>query len=149
MNDEPDRTKLLHKVIETIAHETTSERIQREVGLLSDVLQCKPEKNEDPETYANKFGASIAKYIHQKNNRDPSDDHQWALLLHQNANQTAETRNSITFTLTKGAAMKKNNNKAQLVEVDNTEIDAISIAIIEAESCDNQEGIILAIQTIK
>lgn len=41
MIDDPDRTTLLQKIIENNAHETASERIQREVRLLSDIHQCK------------------------------------------------------------------------------------------------------------
>lgn len=146
---DPNRSKLLEKILETIAHETASERIQREVALLNDIHQCKREKNEDPGMYANKFEARIAKYVHQKNTRSPSDDQQWALLLLQNADLTADTRNSITFQLTTGAAMRKVQDTPTMIDVDKRNIEALRSAIKEADAAETQEETAEAMKLMK
>lgn len=116
-SDDPNRVALIEKLLTAIAYETPSERIQREVAMLTDIHGCKRDEYEDTESYANKFEALVAKYVHQKNRRSPSDDQQWALLLLQNANLTADTLNSITFQLTAGAAMRKPNHSSMSVQV--------------------------------
>lgn len=105
--NDPDRKKLITQILNTIAAESASEKIQREVSLLNDIHQCTRQTNETPETYANRFDAKVATYVHQKSDKNSSSDQQWALLLIQNAKLTPDTRNSITFQLTTGAAMRK------------------------------------------
>lgn len=45
MTDDPDRTKLVGTIIETIEHENEPGRLQLGVGLVSDIHQCKRETN--------------------------------------------------------------------------------------------------------
>lgn len=61
--------------------------------------------NESMEMYVNRFDACVAKYVHQKDIRSAQDYQQWALLLIQNAKMTPDSRNSLTFQLTSGAAI--------------------------------------------
>lgn len=107
--------------------------------MLSDIHSCKRDAHEDSETYANKFEARVSKYGHQKNTRSPLDDQQWALLLLQNANLTADTRNSITFQLTTGAAMRKEDTTTNTMQVSLAEINEISRTLAEAQTADTSE----------
>lgn len=78
-----------------------------------DMHRCQQEKIEDPETYTNKSEARIARYVHQKTTKIPSDDQKLELLLIKNGNLTEEKRNSITFQLTTGEAMRKTQDAPQ------------------------------------
>lgn len=78
---DPDRTALIDKSISTIAHETPSQKIQREANLLSEIHQCCRNNDETTESYANRLEAKVANYIHQRNARYATDDRQWVLLL--------------------------------------------------------------------
>lgn len=51
------------------------------------------------ESYANKFEENVAKYVLQKKTRATADDQQWALLLIQNANYSAGSRNELALQL--------------------------------------------------
>lgn len=94
---DPVRTELICSIISTIAQETPSEKIQREMNFLNDIHQCKRGANETTESYANKFEAKVAKYVHQKNVRNTTDDQQRALQLLKNGKLSTNTRNSVTF----------------------------------------------------
>lgn len=104
MDNDADRKALIEAIINTIARETPNEKIQREVTLLTDIHKCRRSPKETAEAYACRFESNVAKYVHQKSVRSARDDQQWALLMIQNANLSADTYNALTFQLTTMAA---------------------------------------------
>lgn len=108
MKGDIDRKILVEKILQTIAHDTAAERIYCGVIFLMAIHQCQKKSQETTEAYANRFEASVARYVHQKNNHIAQEDQRWALLLLQNARLSPDTRNSIMFQLTSGAALRQN-----------------------------------------
>lgn len=70
-------------------------------------------------------------------------------MLLQNADLTADTRNSIIFQLTTGAALRKGHDIPKLVEVDKEDIRAISHAVKETETATTKEAMTAAIESMK
>lgn len=124
---DPDQTQLIAKVMNTIAHETPSEKIQREVNILNDIHQCKSGSNETTESYANKL--EVEKYVHHTNKITTTDDQKSAMLLIQDANLSPDTLNSVTFPLTAGAAIRKGECTMYLMPVHTSDVCAITAAL--------------------
>lgn len=136
--DDPDRSHLISQILSTIAAESASEKIQREVTMLNNIHQCNRHKNETPETFANRFDAKVAEYVHQRSDKHSSNDQQWALLMLQNANLTPDTLNSITFQLTTGAAMRKNPVSPTTFSIQGTTLNDLTKAYKQIEASTEQ-----------
>lgn len=109
-----------------IAHETSSEKIQRELSIINKIHLCRLKRNEPTESYANKLEAKVAKYVLPKNERLTTDEQQWALLLLPSANLSADTRNLVTVQLTAGAAMREGDPASSLIHVHTADVKAIA-----------------------
>lgn len=136
-------------ILDTIESETASEKIQREVSLLNDIHQCSRTKKETPEAYANRFDAKVARYVPQRSDRNSYNDPQWALLLIQNANSSADTRHSLTFQLTTGAAMRKDTPSTAKVDLPLTTARSLIASYAIMENVTDETQIIAARFEIK
>lgn len=137
--NDPERIQLISRILDVIAAESASEKIQREVTLLNEIHQCRRQKNETPDTFANRFDGKVAEYVHQSNDKYSSNDQQWALLMLQNANLTPDTRNSITFQLTTGAAMRDGTVSKSIIHLHSTMLTALTRAYERADTTTDLE----------
>lgn len=64
--DDPERFALVRQIFQTITHETSIEKKQREIEMINDINQCQGSMNVHMITYVNKREAKLARYMHQK-----------------------------------------------------------------------------------
>lgn len=57
---DPDRTQLIKKIIEIIAHETFSEKIMREVNIVNYIYEWRRGASEAKESYVKTIEANVA-----------------------------------------------------------------------------------------
>lgn len=104
--DDLDRSILVMTIIETVAKDSDTEKINREAKMLGKIKQCVRNKSETTEAFANRFDGGVARYITHTVNTDDRNGKQWAVLLIQNANLTPDTGNEGTFQLTTRAVVR-------------------------------------------
>lgn len=64
-----DIASVTEKIMQTNAHKTESEKLQREVGMLNEIQRWKLEISENKKYCSNKFEKKVYNYTHQKNAR--------------------------------------------------------------------------------
>lgn len=69
--DDPDRSSLISQISSTIAAEYASEKIQREITMLSNTNQSSRTKTEAEESLEKRFHTKVAEYIHQRSEKNP------------------------------------------------------------------------------
>lgn len=102
----------------TIALFTPTERRQRDVNQLSDIHNCKKEELRTMEEYSNRYDARKARNVDQKNTISANNDQTWNLLLVESNNPTPDTRNSLTFKVTRGIANRMRNTGTSSLDTD-------------------------------
>lgn len=132
--DDENRTELVAKIMSILATESPTEKIQREVELVSDIQSCKRKPSESPDVFATRYKTCVARYVNQSTAANRGDDQQWAVMLLRNAMLTPDTLNAITFQLTAGATSA--NRKSPTVALDAALVKSVaaSIAAIEPGS---------------
>lgn len=139
-DDDADRSALVASIISLIATDSPTEKIQREVDLLSSIQTCKRKPTEAADIFANRFKASIARYVNQSTNSHQGEDQQWAVMLLRNAMLTPDTLNAITFQLTTGAALST--TKARTVTLDAALVQSFTSSILELSADDAPEAVL-------
>lgn len=110
--DDPKRIKLVDEVLAVIAKETASEKVRKEVELLTEIHKCERRQNEDTSEFANRFTGAVARYANHMGGMSSKDSRQFAVLMVRNAMLSADTLNALTFQLTTSAG--KHNPKAHI-----------------------------------
>lgn len=125
-----DRAGLIRSIVDLIATDSPTEKIHREVEMLSAIQTCKRRPSESPDVFANRYKCCVARYINQSSVTHPGDDQQWAVMLLRNAMLTPDTLNAITFQLTAGAVTNK--KRSPTVTLDSSVVKKVTSAIIAA-----------------
>jgi len=64
-NTDPEREQLVEHIISTIAKDSPTERVRREVDMLTDIQNCQRTSTEQTLTFATRFNSVVAQYINQ------------------------------------------------------------------------------------
>lgn len=61
--DDEDRTELVHAIMSLLATKSPTEKIQREVEMLSDIQTCKRKPSETTDVFVTCYKKCIARYV--------------------------------------------------------------------------------------
>lgn len=95
--DDPIRENIVNGIINVIARDSPAEKINRELGLLTDVHTCVRGAGEEAAVYANRFNGAVARYVNHTNSMDGNTSHQFAAMLIRNARLSLDTTNSVSL----------------------------------------------------
>lgn len=71
--DDPENTTLLEQIRNTIATDTHTEKITRDVYMLTEIQICCRHTDYNPSQFSNRFKITVPRYITQKPNTNNSD----------------------------------------------------------------------------
>ena len=94
-HDDPTSEKVINGSLQVIARDTTAERVNRELQLLSEVHDCVRIDGEAACDFATRFNGSVARYVNHTNILDGNTSRQFAAMLIRNARFSADTTNSV------------------------------------------------------
>lgn len=123
---------LVASILDLIATESRTVKIQSEVELLSAFQSCKKKPSDTADVFANIFKTCIARYINHSTVSSQGSDQQWAVRLLRNALLTPDTLNAIPFQLTTGAVESKNRHPTVILNAN--VVKEVTMAIIRADA---------------
>ena len=122
--DDVSRNKMVEKILNTIAKDTPTEKVKREVDLLTEIQSCQRTSDESPSTFAVRFSSAVAAYANQTVELNENTSRQFAVLMLRNANLSPDTLNSLLFQLTTNITRRPRQHTAR-VELTKQELDAM------------------------
>lgn len=126
-----DGTKLVEKIIDTIARDPPTEKISCKVRMLGEKNSCKRMKNLIKSKFSSCFEGAVATYINQSGSTEHRDGKQLATLAIKNDDLTADTTSAINFEQTSSAIAANNEQKHRKLYVSNRDINRIVNAMEE------------------
>ena len=99
-DDDITQQGIVQEIINIIAKDTPSERVRREVELLSNIQTCVRSELQTPEQFANRFNAAVARFSNQTDTLTSRESKLFAVLLIRNAKLTSDSLNALTLQLT-------------------------------------------------
>lgn len=125
------REKLVEKIIDIIARESSTELIKTEVDVVTEVHFCERWKGETASEFVNRFNGALARYTNQAGSQSELPDLQFATLLIRNAKMSPDTTKSIVFQLT--AYIKSSGTKGS--KLTQMEINKVQIILEQVMRC--------------
>lgn len=106
--DATDAKRVIEGIISVIAQDSATERVNRELQLVTDIHKCTRNHEESPSVFDNRFNGAVARYVNHTSRMDNNTSRMFAIMLVRNANLTADTATSVSLQLSVMAQGRSN-----------------------------------------